>query len=220
MTVWAVIPVKPLNRAKSRLSKVLSHEQRFELAQMMLKQVLATVTRTPQITGTLVISRDTMAIGMARDFGVKTIQESSYSDLNPALERATGVLRAWRADALLILPADLPFITSVDIAALIELGQEEDSVVIATDHQQNGTNALLVRPPGLLHYAFGQGSFARHQQLAQEAGAKLAIYAADTVKLDVDEPVDLDLYNQWVAAGHYEHLKAFYPVTNDFISPN
>ena len=43
MSLWAIIPVKPLQHAKSRLSPVLSPEQRFDLAQAMLRHVL-TVT--------------------------------------------------------------------------------------------------------------------------------------------------------------------------------
>lgn len=210
MTVWVVIPVKPLNRAKSRLEKVLLPEQRFELAQMMLRQVLSVATQTLAITGTLVISRDTKAIGIARQFGAKTIQESSYSDLNPALERTASVLRAWRADAMLVLPADLPFVTGEDLTAMVDAGQENDCVVLATDKHRDGTNALLVRPPGLIQFAYGLGSFERHRKLAAEAGAHVHIYESQNVMLDIDESGDLDLYNQVVSSGSYEFLKPFF----------
>jgi 2-phospho-L-lactate/phosphoenolpyruvate guanylyltransferase len=209
MTVWAVIPVKPLNRAKSRLEKVLSPEQRYELAQMMLRQILSVTSHTPQITGTMVITRDTRAIGIAREYGAKTVQESGYSDLNPALERATGVIRAWRAGAILILPADLPFINSDDIAEMVEMGQELSTVVIATDRHSNGTNAMLVRPPGLMGYAYGTGSFDRHITMAHEVRARVRIYESERTLLDIDEPDDLALYNDLVETGTYEYLKPF-----------
>jgi 2-phospho-L-lactate guanylyltransferase len=213
MTVWAVIPVKPLNRAKSRLEKVLTPEQRYDLAQMMLRQILSITSSTPQITGTMVISRDTRAIGIARDFGAKTVQESGYSDLNPALERATGVIRAWRAGAVLILPADLPFVTSEDIAEMVDMGQELSTVVIATDRHGNGTNAMLVRPPGLMGYAYGPGSFDRHVAMAHDLRAKVTVYESERTMLDIDEPDDLALYNQLVEAGSFEHLKPFLTTT-------
>jgi 2-phospho-L-lactate guanylyltransferase len=213
MTVWAVIPVKPLNRAKSRLEKVLTPEQRYELAQMMLRQILSVTSQTPGITGTLIISRDTRAIGIARDFGARTVQESGFSDLNPALERATGVMRAWRAGAILILPADLPFIAAEDITEMVELGQDLSTVVIATDRHRDGTNAMLVRPPGLMTYAYGTGSFDRHVTIAHEAQARVQHYESERTMLDIDEPDDLALYNDLVEAGTFEHLKPFLTTT-------
>lgn len=211
MSVWAVIPVKPLNRAKSRLAQVLSPEQRYEFARMMLLQVLSVTTQSPRIAGVLVISRDTRAIGIAREMGAKTIQESSYSDLNPALERATSVLEAWRAGAILIIPADLPFINGDDIDALIDAGEDGPCVVLATDRHADGTNVMLVRPPGLIEYGYGTGSFHRHVEAAHNLGVVVATYESERVMLDIDEPDDLEAYNRLVASGAYEHLKVFLP---------
>lgn len=209
--VWAVIPVKPLNRAKSRLAQVLSPEQRFKLARMMLLQVLSVTLQSPRIAGVIVISRDTRAIGIAREMGAKTIQESSYSDLNPALERATSVLRAWRAGAILIIPADLPFINGDDIDAIIDSCDEGPCVVLATDREADGTNVMLVRPPGLIEYAYGVGSFRSHSEAAHDLGITIVTYESDRVMLDIDEPDDLEAYNRLVASGAYEHLKVFLP---------
>lgn len=212
MSVWAVIPVKPLNRAKSRLAHVLSPEQRFEFARMMLLQVLSVTLQSPRITGVVVISRDTRAIGIAREMGAKTIQESSYSDLNPALERATSVLRAWRAGAILIIPADLPFINHTDIDGVIDANSDETQcVVLATDRHADGTNVMLVRPPGLIEYGYGVGSFRRHAEAAHVMGVTVATYESERVMLDIDEPHDLEEYNRLVASGAYEHLKVFLP---------
>ena len=88
MSLWAIIPVKPLKNAKSRLSPVLLPEQRYELAQAMLRHVLSVTTAVKSVTGVLVISRDTKALAIAREFGAKTLQEGTLSNLNPALLRA------------------------------------------------------------------------------------------------------------------------------------
>ncbi len=215
MTVWAIIPVKPLNRAKSRLEKVLSADQRAALTEMLFRQVLSVVLSSNRISGVLVISRDTRAIGIARDLGAKTIQEGGQSDLNPALERATQVLKSWRVNALLILPADLPLIQVEDINAMVDGGREGEAVVIATDRNQDGTNALFVRPPGLFEYAYGKESFRKHVMLARAAGAKVTIYESERLQLDIDEPTDLEAYNQWVMAQADEasHLRPFLPLT-------
>ena len=215
MTVWAVIPVKPLNRAKSRLEKVLSPEQRATLAEMLFRQVLSVTLSSNRIGGVIVISRDTRVIGIARDAGAKTIQESGQSDLNPALERATQVLQSWRASGVFIVPADLPLINVEDINAMIDAGRDGESVVIATDRHQDGTNALFVRPPGMIEYTYGKESFRKHVMLARAAGAAVTIYESERLQLDIDEPTDLDAYNQWVVTQDdpASHLRPFLPLT-------
>ena len=43
MSIWAIIPVKPLSRAKSRLAGVLSPEERKQLSEMLFRRVLTAV---------------------------------------------------------------------------------------------------------------------------------------------------------------------------------
>ncbi|MDE2820638.1 MAG: 2-phospho-L-lactate guanylyltransferase [Chloroflexota bacterium] len=205
MSLWAIVPVKPLKNAKSRLSAVLSPEQRYELAGAMFRHVLSVLGTVPEVSGALVISRDTKALAIAREMGAKTIQESAISDLNPALMRATMILKSWRVDAVLILPADLPFVHADDIQALIELGRNR-SIVIATDHNGDGTNALLARPPGLIQFDYGPGSYQRHIASAQGAGLEVMTYHSDRLASDIDVPADLERYRRMRSKGAFTHL--------------
>ena len=208
MSLWAIIPVKPLKNAKSRLSPVLLPDQRFELAQAMLRHVLSVTTTIQQVTGVLVISRDTKALAIAREMGAKTLQEGAMSNLNPALMRATMVVESWRADAVLILPADLPFINAEDIRGMIQLAVDR-SIVIATDNDRDGTNALLVRPPGAIEFEYGGGSFERHIRRAEAAGLQAFTYDSDRLALDIDLPRDLETYQQILSGGRFGHLPSF-----------
>jgi 2-phospho-L-lactate/phosphoenolpyruvate guanylyltransferase len=203
MSIWVIIPVKPLKLAKSRLAKVLTPEERHHFAKAMLRHVLKVVQAVPQVTGTLVISRDSHALALARDYGAKTIQETGTPELNVALMRATTVVASWRSDAVLILPADLPLITPADISNMITLGQEPLSVVIATDRNKDGTNALFIRPPGLIEYAYGSGSYQRHATQARDAGAVVNIYESDRLLHDIDLPEDVEDYYRMVQRGKY-----------------
>jgi 2-phospho-L-lactate guanylyltransferase len=199
MGVWVIIPVKPLNRAKSRLSGVLSPEQRYQLAESMLRHVLGVVKTVPQVEGTLVISRDNKALSIAREYGARTVQESGTPELNRALMRATQVVGQWKGGAVLILPADLPLIAAEDVSGMIEMsGHSAQSVVIATDHNENGTNAMFVRPPGLIDYTYGEGSYRRHKQMAQDVGAEVHVYHSERLLLDIDVPADLQSYHAMV----------------------
>jgi 2-phospho-L-lactate/phosphoenolpyruvate guanylyltransferase len=210
MSLWAIIPVKPLKNAKSRLSPVLTPDQRYEFAQAMFRHVLSVVTTVSYITGVVVISRDTKALSIAREMGAKTIQEGTVSDLNPALLRATAVVRSWRADGVLILPADLPFINVDDIKSMVRLSNQDiPSIVIATDDEGDGTNALLVRPPGVIEYSYGRGSFQQHIENAHQARANVISYYSDRLALDIDVPEDLRTYHKILTQGRFGHLPVF-----------
>ncbi|MBN1202755.1 MAG: 2-phospho-L-lactate guanylyltransferase [Anaerolineae bacterium] len=196
MNTWAIVPVKPLNRAKSRLAAELLPEQRERLAIGLLMRTVRLLLPISQIQGVLVISRDMKALAMVRELGVQTVQESGAPELNNALYRATQVLNNWRVGAVLVVPADLPLLASEDIEAVVNLGRYQQTVVIAPDRHEHGTNLLLVRPPGLIPYSFGINSFAEHKRLAQETGATIHIYRSARVGLDVDTPDDLLRYHE------------------------
>jgi len=216
MSIWVIIPVKPLRLAKSRLAEVLTPEERQRFAEAMLRHVLGVVREVPEVTGTLVISRDNHALAIARDYGAKTVQESGAPELNTALMRATSIIASWRAEAILVLPADLPLLMPEDISAMIDLGEDEHSMVIATDRNQDGTNALFIRPPGLIDYAYGPGSFRRHAVLGRDAGAIINTYSSEGFLQDIDLPEDLETYHRVVQRTHLEDLL---PIYRDFTSP-
>jgi 2-phospho-L-lactate guanylyltransferase len=192
-----MVPIKPLNRAKSRLASVLEPEQRERLALGMLLHNLNVLTRTPGLAGVLVISRDMKALAAARQIeGVHTLQESGTPELNTALLRASRMLISWGTGATLVLPADVPLLCAEDIKNILHLGRYSQTVVIAPDREKDGTNAMFSRPPDIIEYAFGVGSFQRHIQTAELAGASVQIYQSERLALDVDRPEDLELYHR------------------------
>ncbi|NLE50430.1 MAG: 2-phospho-L-lactate guanylyltransferase [Chloroflexi bacterium] len=199
MNVWAIVPVKPLNRAKSRLAEALPPEDREQLAAGLLERTVRLLLPMPEIHGVLVISRDTKALALVRELGAQTVQESGNPELNTALYRATSALPVWGAEAALVVPADLPLLQAEDISAIVTLGRFPRTVVLAPDRREEGTNLLFVRPPGLIPYAFGGPSFDEHQRLAREANATLHIYRSERSGLDLDLPDDLFTYYQLAA---------------------
>jgi 2-phospho-L-lactate guanylyltransferase len=195
MTLWAVVPVKPLRRGKSRLSSVLSEDERTALNKRLLVHTVDTLTQLPELEQVLVVSRDSEALAIARLHGARTVLEDSASHLNIALERATAVATTYAARGILILPADLPNITPDDVRTLIGKAGSGASVVIAPDHHRTGTNALLVRPPGLLSYSFGENSFNKHMSQIEERSIHVEIVEMPCLAQDVDYPEDLTFLN-------------------------
>jgi HAD superfamily hydrolase (TIGR01509 family) len=115
-----VVPVKPLRRGKSRLADVLSVQERTQLNRYLFTHTLEVLQHVPEIERTLVVSRDSAALALARDYGAHTLQEQGNSQLNLALKRATMLLRSSAVATILVLPADLPLLTVADVRALLE----------------------------------------------------------------------------------------------------
>jgi 2-phospho-L-lactate guanylyltransferase len=193
MTLWAIIPVKPLRRGKSRLSSVLSLEARTALNHYLLSNTLEILASVPEIEYSLVVSRDPQALTIAREYGARTVQEQGSPQLNIALTRATMVALSHSVQGVLIVPADLPLLTVEDIHEVVKRAVDPPVVVITPDRHHQGTNALLISPPGLIQYEYGPDSFQRHCFQAEKVGARLEICERGSVALDIDFPEDLEL---------------------------
>lgn len=196
MTLWAIVPVKPLGRGKSRLAGVLTKQERLDLNSQLLIHTVKTLDDIPEIEQILVVSRDQAALALARAHGARTVQENGAPELNIALTRATLVAKSYATRAVLIIPSDLPMITKEDVYAMLERIQEPPVVVVAPDRRRKGTNALLVCPVGLIEYDFGPNSFDQHCERAKKSGARLEICELPSLALDMDVPEDLELVSQ------------------------
>lgn len=191
MSLWAIVPVKPLRRGKSRLAGALSNEARADLNQKLLIHTVQTLVGIPELENVLVVSRDTEALALARDVGARTVRESGAPHLNVALARATGVAKTYNASGVLVLPADLPQITADDVREMIKAANQPPVMVIAPDHAKQGTNGLILNPIGLIDYKFGENSFNKHMAQAEKKGVEVKICTLPSLERDIDEPDDL-----------------------------
>mgnify|MGYP001767677059 CR=1 FL=1 len=120
MSIWAIVPVKPLRRGKSRLASALTPAEREELNSRLLSHTIKTLCNISEIDRVLVVSRDQEALALAREQGAHTVQEKGTPELNTALLRATAVAKVYSPRGILIVPADLPLLTPQDVRILIE----------------------------------------------------------------------------------------------------
>jgi 2-phospho-L-lactate guanylyltransferase len=193
MTLWAIVPVKPLRRGKSRLAGTLTEDERTELNRALLHHTLETLSGLKEVDKVLVVSRDPNALTIAREHGARTVQEDGQPHLNTALQRATVVAQVYATRGVLILPADLPLVSREDIQTLLDHAIKPPVVVIAPDRHRRGTNALLISPAGLIEYDFGENSFQRHCDRAKHAGARLEVVELPSLGLDLDVPEDFEI---------------------------
>ena len=196
MAFWLITPVKPFEEGKSRLAKVLSIAERTSLNQQLLTNLLTVVQRAGVCTGMIVVSQSHAALQLAAAHNAVPLLENkqkSYVDgLNPALEQARAAAMARGATVLLVLPADLPWIQPDDLWELYRAAQRQPGISIVPS-RDNGTNALLLQPPDAIEFAFGPDSFARHEQLAAQAGLPCQTLHMPNLAIDIDQPADLAL---------------------------
>jgi len=191
MTVFAIVPVKDLGETKSRLSSSLSPEERAVLTLWMLERVLATLRETDGVERVGVVSPSLRVLSLAEEFDATALGQESRG-LNNALEEGRGWAVSRGASSLLVLPADLPYLSAFDVRMLLNLVREDErAVVISPDESREGTNALLIRPPDAMPFAFGPGSYEAHLRAARERGLEPAIYEDASLAFDLDTREDL-----------------------------
>src|SRR5579862_7221195 len=160
MELRVIIPVKPFNEAKQRLTPILDPARRAELAERMFRHVFGVAVSCFGAANVLVVSRSEDVLEMARSEGAVVVLENTPSHLNSALSQAA---RAAAASRVLVVASDLPALGTDDLAEMVRC-----ECAIAPDRRQQGTNALLW--PAHLPFAFGEDSFARHRTIAEKAG--------------------------------------------------
>ena len=190
---YAIIPVKPLARAKSRLARALKAPTRAALVRSIFSRTLDVIAQVQRIDGVIVVSRDLTILELARQRHATALAESE-SGLNSAITQAAQWAQQHAARSVMIVPVDLPLITSADLDAVIDRAGEERCIVIAPDRHEEGTNVLLVSPPDAIQFAYGASSFNVHRAQAIERGLRVHEYRSPTTAFDIDVPDDLELY--------------------------
>lgn len=190
--VWAAVPFKGPVGSKRRLADLLSDEERARLSLAMLQDVLGVLLAVPDIDQVLLLTpRARMAQpGASRRLRVVE-EESVVGGLNGALKQAQAEAVTAGADALLIVPADLPLLAAADIEAVLAAGSAA-GIVAAPDGERRGTNALLLGPPDALVTEFGEESFGKHRALAAASGFSWTEVVRPGLALDVDTPADIE----------------------------
>jgi len=189
--IAALVPVKALRHSKSRLRPVLSDDQRHALVLAMLEDVVCLLAGVPAVATTAVVSPDADVLAFARQLGAQPIREPPRPrGLNAALTFASHTLSGQGAGGLLVLPVDVPLATAADVQAILDAVHGNPSIVLCPS-RSGGTNALALRPPGIIPFRFGHRSSAAHQREARARGLPLEVLPLPSLAFDIDRPNDL-----------------------------
>jgi 2-phospho-L-lactate guanylyltransferase len=192
VTINVIVPAKPFREAKTRLAEVLSQSQRIELSRSLLQRTINVLLNVTIPIRPMVVSRDHEALALAEKAGFISVNENGHSNLNSALEFASLISQLDNSDSILILPADLPLITHVDVEGVIHESIAPPVVIIVPDRWKKGTNCLLINPADLIPFSFGTHSFIQHKHLAKAAGVRLKVIHNVRMEIDLDTSEDLN----------------------------
>jgi len=192
MTIWAIIPVRPLEEGKSRLAETLTQAERLRLNQRFFRQTLDVIVAVVGRERILVVSRSEPLLAIARSLSFETLLEVEPNGLNAALTQAAAFVQQRGATGVLSVSCDLPFLIPDELRALLEVAHQGDGLAIASDRAGTGTNALVMSPVGAIPYLYGIGSFAAHQAAARAAGLTLNVVRRAGLSFDIDTQDDFE----------------------------
>ena len=176
-----LVPVKRLDEAKSRLAEALDADGRADLVRELLAHVLS-VLRDADVGPVTVVSSEPLELD-----GVPRFDDRN-APWNEALSDAMAEVVS--EPVVVIVAADLPLVTAEDVRALVS-ATPECGLAIARA-RDGGTNAVSMRPPGVVTTRFGEpGSAEVHEHAAWSAGGDAYVLDVPGLAFDVDTPEDL-----------------------------
>jgi 2-phospho-L-lactate guanylyltransferase len=180
----AVVPVKPLLQAKSRLG-VLGDAARRALALAFAEDVVRACTGCAAVRLTLVVTDDALAAEGLRRLGAAIVPDAPHAGLDAALLHGEARARLAAPDAGVVAVAgDLPALTSDLLGEVLAVARRR---TVVPDADGAGT-ALLLAPPGTtLAPSYGGSSARRHARAGTDV-----LLGPPAARRDVDTPDDLD----------------------------
>ena len=194
--IWAVVPVKELGGAKSRLSGVCTPDIRYQLVMAMAEDVLNALANVPELAGTAVVTLDPSIAALARKCGAQVFEEGARDGHAGAVTAAAQHLAGNGHRGILALPGDIPLVTASEISCLIAAHRTAPALTIVQAHDGQGSNAVMLTPPDMVPFAFGENSFSRHIESARRFGIEPTILTLSGIRFDIDDAWDLALFLQ------------------------
>ncbi|SCW66055.1 2-phospho-L-lactate guanylyltransferase [Sphingobium faniae] len=192
--IWAIVPVKHLSVAKSRLAPVLG-EARAPFMRLLARRTVSLLTGSGLFAGVLVVTSDAAVAADARAAGASTTFDWA-ADLNDACLAGIEHARAAGAEACMLVHADLALLDQQSLADVVSAFETRQAAVAAPVaglvrcKEGSGTTIAIFGSDAGFTPSFGANSFERHMALPSVHPFEIASQAA---AFDVDTPADLDL---------------------------
>ena len=187
--MWAIVPLKYFDDAKSRLADVLSATERQLLVRTMARDVLHALSQCEGLRGILINSRESEVFALAQEFNAEVFMEPKGSSLSQSVTLAGDwLVRERRATGTLIVHADIPLARGDDFQELL---RDHDRFSLVPDDEGQGTNCIAASPPNPIEYRYDGHSFEPHLQAATANGLQPRVCEIPGLQLDIDTRDDL-----------------------------
>ena len=210
--MWAVVPLKPPSLAKSRLSAVLTPDERRAWFFHMAQRAIDALRATRGIERVIVITADAEVARFAQQHGAEVLAESRAQGTAQAFDTALAQLQSPSMKGVLMMAGDLPLVSTPALETLVDAAARHE-VVIVPDRLRRGTNALACSPANAIPPCFGDDSYAQHLAAARAAHRSYCTLELDALALDIDVPDDIEQLRRLPA-----DLTAGLPLPLDVIS--
>lgn len=189
---WAIVPLKSPTQAKSRLTAVLSPQQRQRLYFELATRVILSLRAARGVDAVAVVTASSEAAGFARALGAVPIQQPVDKGMASAIRYAVQTLLPCKPEFLLTVAGDLPLVSATALDRVVAALPAGPAGVIVPDRRRRGTNVLLCRPPTVLPPCFGEDSFQLHIAAASDAGIDMPVLDLPELTLDLDCADDIE----------------------------
>lgn len=195
VTWTAVIPVKRLSAAKSRLRGAVPGDRHEDLALAMVRDTVTAVLAARSVGAALVVTDDPAVAVEVGALGARAVPDAPGAGLNAAMTYGADEVAGPDA-ARVVLAGDLPALRPEHLDAVLSAAC--DQRLFVPDAAGTGT-VLLAAPPGVpLHPLFGVGSAAAHAA----SGARAVTGDWPGLRQDVDTAADLRTVLELGAGAH------------------
>lgn len=185
---WVVVmPVKPLIRAKTRLS-TRPAGQRRSLVRAFAWDSATAVLASEMVVGLVMVTDDPLIQSDVTGLGGSWIPDAPDDGLNAALRHGEEYVRLTYPDsAIAVVTCDVPALKTAELDAALKAAAQVDRGYLS-DAAGTGTTFLTAHPGIALNPAFGVRSAAAHKA---SGATPLECGAVPGLRRDVDTEIDL-----------------------------
>jgi 2-phospho-L-lactate guanylyltransferase len=180
-----IIPIKKFNKSKTRLSPFLDPNERKELTEYLVIDLLGKLCELENSQIIIVTGERINSLEKFADIAI--INEINVNGVNNAIGLANEFVEKNGFKESLIIPIDLPLLSTKDIKEIIKFsGRFENGICIVPSRRYDGTNVLLRKPNLIIDTFYDNNSFYNHIKKTVEKKKVVKIFTYENLMIDLD----------------------------------
>lgn len=180
-----IIPIKKFNKSKTRLSPFLDPNERKELTEYLVIDLLGKLCELENSQIIIVTGERINSLEKFADIAI--INEINVNGVDNAIGLANEFVEKSGFKESLIIPIDLPLLSTKDIKEIIKFsGRFENGICIVPSRRYDGTNVLLRKPNLIIDTFYDNNSFYNHIKKTVEKKKVVKIFTYENLMIDLD----------------------------------